>query len=306
MLEVSNSQKQQSNELIDISRSKSCTLDLSVEIERQTVYWKKIECIWGVITLQNVSICPIHRTIQKNIECYQNEENNHLGDGSDTQHNKKQKCLSNTEFPNNESGCLHCSAYAKNIRIRFIAKKNARITAIATPYEITENQLVKDYFIDIDEIKSGKMKNIIFRLSLNNMQCEIPNHDIFVVEVTYINNHFKKEYLTIGKSIIRPNIIIAENIPIHLDNQLNRYLATIALSNAVDLAQKSEHILSRCEIIDNINSIQKSISGQTSYCKILINELKKCKKLLENTQTIATGTEYTIKLTDILLYEKWM
>jgi hypothetical protein len=278
----------------DTKPTKICSLSLMVEMEQQTLDWNKIGKIWGTITLQN--LLAGKNDITKQAGYFQSDRDENI-------------LIS-------ELAPAPCTTPIKNIRIRFIAKPSARIIVITTPRKITENKLTKDYFIDIDEL-TEKTEIITFCMSLNKMVNEITDHDVCQVDVTYINEFSEEECLTIKKSIIRSDLKFTEDViafdwdidnvgktKIHLDTQINRFSTINALFDVIDLACRFEYILTQCKIIDNISSIQKSISGQSPYSQKLIYECRKCKKLLEDVETFAIGIDYVKNVIGMLLHEK--
>jgi len=190
-------------------------------------------------------------------------------------------------FGNCVKGIL--STRAHQIDIRLTAQDGARMVAIATPFKIRENQVAKDYNVKLAMLSAGESKSVLFRLSLRAMQNVVNSHHLLRAEVNYTNTLTgKSEILMANISVIRPAIRVNENIPIILDEQINRYSAATTISESIELSNKLEFILAQIKLKNSIEQIQRSASAHSPFCTRLIEDLLRCQSAMNDSNSYHT------------------
>jgi len=182
------------------------------------------------------------------------------------------------------------SVRAHQIKVRLRCRDGARIVTIATPFNITENVVAKDYGVNLELLYSGESKSILFRLSLRAMPKPMKIHPLVDVDIEYVDVFSgKREQITVPISVERPDTSLLEKIPIHLDTHINRYNAATSISEAVELAKKGAYTEAQNTLKSLISKIKQSASGTEDYCIDLTTDLKECLKSVADTQSFSTG-----------------
>jgi len=197
------------------------------------------------------------------------------------------------------------STRAHQIQVRICAQDGARVVTLATPFKITENQVAKDYGVKLELLYSGETKSILFRLSLRAMQQAMPSHHLVYAEVNYINTlTMKPEILMANCSVIRPSFVLQENIPIPLDQHINRYSAATTITEAIDLSKKYEFMLAQLKLKHMVEQIESSASGRTPYCMDLAMDLRECQKGMTDANTFQTGMHFAHSFSSMYFMER--
>jgi len=137
---------------------------------------------------------------------------------------------------------------------------------------------------------SGDHKSLLFRLSLRKMNEEMENHLLLKVNVQYYDiasRTVENKYIEL--SVKRISEISYRQIPLKLDENLNRYNAIKAIIEAIELANNSKFTEAQLKMDKCISDIVESPSGEEHFCKLLIDDLRKCKEGMENMTSFLTG-----------------
>jgi len=137
---------------------------------------------------------------------------------------------------------------------------------------------------------SGEYKTIIFRLSLRKMDKIIKKHELLKVNVEFldiISGEVVQELKEL--SIERCGNNSNENIPSHMDENLNRYLAARSILEAIELANRLLFLQAQEKILSCIDNIRSSPSGENTYCLNLIEDLEDCRNGMKDLNSFQTG-----------------
>jgi len=185
------------------------------------------------------------------------------------------------------------STRAHQIDVHLVAQDGARLVTLATPFKILENQIAKDYNVKLELLFGGETKSILFRLSLRAMKAAMNSHHLVFAEVNYINTLTgKSEILMANISVVRPSIKYNENMPIHLDQHINRFTTATTITEAVELSKKYEFKLAQNKITQLIDRISQSPSGKTTYCLDLTKDLIECRKAMADVVAFQRGIHF--------------
>jgi len=197
------------------------------------------------------------------------------------------------------------STRAHQINVRLVAQDGARVVTLATPFKITETQVAKDYGVKLELLYSGETKSILFRLSLRAMQQAMTSHHLVYAEVNYVNTlTMKSEILMANCSVIRPAFVLHENIPIPLDQHINRYSAATTITEAIELSKKYEFMLAQLKLKHMVEQIESSASASTPYCQDLAMDLRECQKGMTDASAFQTGMHFAHSCSSMYFMER--
>mmetsp|Transcript_11783 Transcript_11783/g.12955 ORF Transcript_11783/g.12955 Transcript_11783/m.12955 type:complete len:379 (+) Transcript_11783:109-1245(+) len=119
------------------------------------------------------------------------------------------------------------STEAHQIVVSMRGQDGGRIVTLANPYPVIERRVAKDYDINLGLMYSGESKSLLFKMSLRKLRQPQPLHVLALVTVKYVSTLTGRREIVQGAiQVRRPNICPAEPIPLHLDQQINRFART--------------------------------------------------------------------------------
>jgi len=190
------------------------------------------------------------------------------------------------------SGCVHAvlSSRARLVKINIQALDGSRIISLATPFQITQKKVAKEYDVNVGLMYSGEFKSILFRLSLRKMENAMRKHPLLKVNVEYhdIENGCVDSIST-ELFVERLNNNLPDQIPVILDENLNRYQAARAIIESIELGNRLQFSEAQKKIDDCIKSIRKSPSGKRDYCIHLMEDLRDCMNGMQDLGTFQSG-----------------
>jgi len=189
-------------------------------------------------------------------------------------------------------GCVSAvlSCRARKVKVTITGQDGSRIVSLSTPFKIIEKKLAKEYEVDVGLMYSGEYKSIIFRLSLRKMEKMMKKHSLLKVNVEFLDIlsgesvHMNQELF-----VERLNSNTPEKIPSFLDENLNRYLAARCIIEAIELGSRLQFSQAQAKILDCINNIRSSPSGESLYCRNLIEDLEDCMDGMKDLNSFQTG-----------------
>jgi len=176
------------------------------------------------------------------------------------------------------------------LKIKLLAQDGSRIIILSTPYQTTEFKNAKEYDIDVGLLYSGDHKSILFRLSLRKMNELMENHHLLRINIQYFDiATTTTENITTDLNVARGTENIYQQIPLRLDENLNRYNAIKTIIESIELANKSKFREAQEKMNKCITEINESPSGGERYCKLLVQDLRECNEGMLNDITFQTG-----------------
>jgi len=203
--------------------------------------------------------------------------------------------------------CVHglLSTRASKVKLILEAHDGSRIITLATPFQIKQNRLAKEYEIDLDLMYSGEQKNILLRLSLRKMEKIMNKHPLLKVKLQYfdiITNQNKT--ITSDISITRSDQNYPVSLPQRLDENLNRFAAAKAIVEAIDLSNRLLFTDAQIKLKDCIQEIKKTSSGSLCFCLLLIKDLEDCMQGMNDSLSFQTGIHSAHALASMYFLER--
>jgi len=179
------------------------------------------------------------------------------------------------------------SVVAQNIQMTVESANNVKINrCLSQGYTINVIKEKEKYNLAINDIQSEEHRDIIFELSIP--QIDQPNNkfDILKASIQYKNVATKNDkYSTdIVCSIERNEDDVTGDRNADLDLQINRILAANAMSDADSLAQQGKLEEARKLLDAAANNINTSTTANDAYANNLVNELVTVQTKLNNQQ----------------------
>jgi len=189
-------------------------------------------------------------------------------------------------------GCVHAilTSRARLVKIKLEAQDGSRIITLATPFQITQKKVAKEYEVDLGILYSGEFKSILFRLSLRKMDAILNNHSLLRFNVEYVDIYTGSlESFQTEVFVERPVSNIHRTIPENLDINLNRYQAAKTIIESVEMASNLNFVDAQKKLDDCCKSIRSSPSGNTEFCRSLIEDLRDCEDGMSDVTQFQSG-----------------
>lgn len=173
----------------------------------------------------------------------------------------------------------------------------ARLNTLATPYNIKEKNLAKEYTVTIPAISNNNSKTILFRLSLRKMDKTMSKHQLITINVSakyQIQGQLNTQYGPYA--VTRPAMALFDRIPNTLDYKMNRYITATAITEAIEMAEKQNFTGAINKLKKTITSIQHTVSSNDMSTQKIIKDLEDCIKYVENYPTFMYGGAHSTRM----------
>lgn len=197
------------------------------------------------------------------------------------------------------------STHAHSIKVFLRAQDGARVVALATPYPINELKAAKDYDVQQGSLFQGESKSLLCRISLRSMPQPLSRHELMKIGVQYVNALTNQvEQIETSLSITRTVVPLQENIPLILDQHINRYFAATTINEAIELAKQENYNEAQLKLYKLIERIQQSVSANEPYCLDLVKDIRECLCGMRDFKSFATGMHYAQAYSEMYFLER--
>jgi hypothetical protein len=154
----------------------------------------------------------------------------------------------------------------------------------------------------------------------------LSKHELMKVGVQYVNALTNQvEQIETSLAITRTVVPLQENIPIILDQHINRYFAATTINEAIELAKQENYNEVSCGSLTHrggfnqltsglkqaqlklyklIERIQQSVSANEPYCLDLVKDIRECLCGMRDFKSFATGMHYAQAYSEMYFLER--
>lgn len=133
----------------------------------------------------------------------------------------------------------------------------------------------------------------------------LSRHELMKIGVQYVNALTNQvEQIETSLSITRTVVPLQENIPLILDQHINRYFAATTINEAIELAKQENYNEAQLKLYKLIERIQQSVSANEPYCLDLVKDIRECLCGMRDFKSFATGMHYAQAYSEMYFLER--
>lgn len=190
------------------------------------------------------------------------------------------------EIPNSFADCIGglLSTVGQNITVSIKPRGETKILQSLSKFTCKKNN--GEFELSIGDLYSEEKRDLLFEIEIPKLDLPMDTQKILDVTLSYFNVlSLSMETFSFVSSVERPQDVVQLNTNYEVDKQRNRIETNTALRKAKNLSDKKLLNEARKVIQDQIEFIEKSISGKDKLCLALIDDLKNLMKELKDVKT---------------------